>query len=90
MPWLKNMVDRGTNYFGVSAGADFTCEDISYLKTVEDCNYELSDYKALSLIKDSKILCHVDQRSFGIMQQVRNYDNRKSIFLRNDEVYVIE
>ena len=91
MPWLKNMAENErTNYFGVSSGADFACENIEYLKGVDECNYDISDYTALGLIKNSKILCHIDQRGLGLLQQVRDYDERKSIFLRNDEIYVTE
>ena len=85
---IKNLVSNGAIYFGVSSGADFACEDIGYLKLVEDCDYNMENYKGLGLIKE-KVLCHVDQRDLGTLQQVKDCDDRKAIFLRNDEVFVI-
>ena len=82
------LVSNGTIYFGVSSGADFACEDIEYLKLVEDCDYNIENYKGLGLLTE-KVLCHVDQRDMGTLQRVRDYDDRKTIFLRNDEVLVI-
>jgi len=54
----------------------------------EDCDYTLENYDALGLIEE-KVLCHVDQRDMSTMQKVRDFDDRKTIFLRNDELYII-
>ena len=86
--FVKHAVENGTVYFGVSAGADFAGENLEYLCLVEDCNYCLRDYDGLGLIPQ-KVLCHIDQRDMGTLQRVREFDHRKTIFLRNDEVYVI-
>lgn len=89
IPWISNLVKKGTTIWGISAGADFCCADMSYLKLVEDCDYSLENYNGLGLIKNKKILCHVDQRPMGLLQQVKDYDENGIIFLRNDELYII-
>lgn len=86
--WIIDMVDNGAIYFGVSSGADFACGNLEYLKIVDDCNFEIKDYDGLGLIEE-KVLCHVDQRDMATLQQVKDYDERKTIFLRNDEIYAI-
>ena len=86
--WIANEVKNGALYFGISSGADFACENIEYLKLVDECNLELTDFNALGLIKE-KVLCHVDQRDMATLQRVRDYDERRTIFLRNDELYAI-
>lgn len=86
--WVANLVRSGAVYFGVSSGADFACENLEYLRLVEDCDFILEDYKGLGLIKE-KVLCHVDQRDVATMQRVNDFDERKTIFLRNDELYLI-
>ena len=87
--WLKQLVKNGADYFGASSGADLAGEDMEYLKLVEDCDYEMKDFTGLGLIEE-KVLCHVDQRDMATLQQVKCYDDRKTIFLRNDELYVID
>ncbi len=88
--WISRLVqEEGCSYFGISSGADFACENIAYLQLVDECNYQLKDYNGLGLIKE-KVLCHVDQRDMATLQLVKQYDDRKTIFLRNDELYVIQ
>ena len=89
-PWISNAVKNGASLWGISAGADFCCEDMSYLKLIEECDYPLENYNGLGIIKNKKILCHVDQRPMSLLQQIKDYDERGIIFLRNDELYVIE
>lgn len=90
MPWISKVVKNGASIWGISAGADFCCENLSYLKLVEDSDYSLENYNGLGLIKNKKILCHVDQRPMGLLQQVKDYDEKDVLFLRNDELYVIQ
>lgn len=90
IPWISNLVKNGGSIWGISAGADFCCKDMSYLKLVEDSDYPLDNYIGLDIVKDKKVLCHVDQRPMSLLQQVKDYDERGIIFLRNDELYVIE
>lgn len=87
--WIKKCITDGCHYFGVSAGADLATSDLEYLKMVDECNYELENFAGLGLIEE-KVICHIDQRDVGTLKAVRNWDGRKTIFLRNDEVYVIE
>lgn len=87
--WILDMVKENVIYFGVSSGADFTCENLEYLKLVEDCNFDLENYNGLGLIKE-KVLCHVDQRDMSTLQRVKEYDERGVIFLRNDDLFVTE
>lgn len=85
---IRGQVRNGADYFGVSSGADFASENIEYLKAVEDCDYNLNDYDALGLIPE-KVICHVDQRDMATLKRVKDFDDRKTIFLRNDELYVV-
>lgn len=87
--WILNLVSNGAIYFGISSGADYACENISYLRLVEDCDFEMENYDGLGLLKE-KVLCHVDQRDMATLQKVKDFDDRKTIFLRNDELYVIK
>jgi len=87
--YLKSLIKEGAHYFGFSAGADFAGENLEYLKTVEDCNCIIEDFSGLGLIKE-KVLCHADQRDMATLKRVRDYDERKTLFLRNDELYVIK
>ena len=87
--WIKQCITDGCHYFGVSAGADLATSDLEYLKMVDECNYELENFAGLGLIEE-KVICHIDQRDVVTLKAVRNWDGRKTIFLRNDEVYVIE
>lgn len=87
--WIKQRITDGCHYLGVSAGADLATSDLKYLKLVDECNYELENFAGLGLIEE-KVICHIDQRDAGTLEAVRNLDGRKTIFLRNDEVYVIE
>ena len=87
---INNAVKNGSLYWGISAGADLCCEDLSYLRLVEDCDYCPQDYNGLGIIKNKKILCHVDQRPMGLLQQVRDFDEKGTLYLRNDELYVTE
>lgn len=87
--WIADLVKNGAIYHGVSSGADFICENLEYLKLVEDCNYAPKSFDGLGLIKE-KVLCHIDQRDMSTLQQVKNYDERGVIFLRNDDLYRIE
>jgi len=88
LPWVIKLVNEGATYFGVSSGADFACENIEYLRLAEDCDYTMEDYNCLGLIKE-KVLCHVDQRDMATLQRVKDFDDKKAIFLRNDEIYTI-
>jgi peptidase E len=90
IPRIRELIKNGTDVWGISAGADFCCGDLSYLKLVEDCDYSLENFIGLNIVKDKKILCHVDQRPLGLLQQVKDYDERGILFLHNDEIYVIE
>ena len=85
---LKEMVKGGCNYFGISSGADLLSNDLSYLRMVDDCNYVLDSYEGLGILK-RKILCHIDQRDMSVLQKVQDFDDRKTLFLRNDEIYQI-
>lgn len=86
--WIVDMVAENTIYFGISSGADFACENLEYLKLVDECNFELENYNGLGLIKE-KVLCHIDQRDMSTLQRVKDFDERNTIFLRNDEIYVV-
>lgn len=85
---IRDMINNGADYFGVSAGADFLSANIEYLKSVDDCDYDLSDFDALGIIEE-KILCHTDQRDMGILRSVKEFDERNTIFIRNDELLVM-
>ncbi len=88
-PFVVNLIRNGAIYFGISSGADYAGEDLEYLKLAsEDCNIALENYNGLGIVNE-KILCHVDQRDFGTLQKIKDCDDRKAIFLRNDELYVI-
>lgn len=86
--WIVDMVMQNTIYFGISSGADFACENLEYLKLVDECNFEIENYDGLGLIKE-KVLCHIDQRDMSTLQRVKDFDERNTIFLRNDEIYVV-
>jgi len=85
--WIIDMVADDAIYFGISSGADFACENLEYLKLVDECNFDLKNYDGLGLIKE-KVLCHIDQRDMSTLKRVKDFDERKVIFLRNDEIYV--
>lgn len=85
---LREMVVGGCNYFGISSGADLLSNDLSYLKIVDDCNYVLDSYEGLGILK-RKILCHIDQRDMSVLQKVKDFDDRKTFFLRNNDIYKI-
>ena len=85
---LKEMIIGGCNYLGISSGADLLSNDLSYLRMVDDCNYNLDSYEGFGILK-RKILCHIDQRDMSILQKVKDFDDRKTLFLRNDEIYQI-
>ena len=85
---LKEMVLDGCNYFGISSGADLLSNDLSYLRMVDDCNYVLDNYEGLGILK-RKILCHIDQRDMSVLQKVKDFDDRKTLLLRNDDMYRI-
>jgi len=90
IPWITEMLESGVSYFGVSAGADFLCEDLSYLKVVEEDNYGLTDYTGIGIIKGTKILCHADQRDWGTKKSVIDFEPHKvPLFITNTEVYVM-
>lgn len=82
---IKEIVLEGCNYFGVSSGADLLSNDLGYLKVIDDCNYTLDSYEGLGILK-RKILCHTDQRDISVLQKVKDFDGRKTLFLRNDEI----
>lgn len=88
--FLKQLVNQGAIYFGASAGADLATENLEYLRLVEDCDYQLTSFTGLSLLKGTKIICHTDQRDFGTLQAIKDCDERKTLFVRNDDVYMIE
>ena len=85
---LREMVVGGCNYFGISSGADLLSNDLNYLRMVDDCNYVLGSYEGLGILK-RKILCHIDQRDMSALQKIKDFDDRKTLFLRNDEIYKI-
>lgn len=85
--WIKQSITDGCHYFGVSAGADLATSDLEYLKLVDECNYELENFVGLKLINE-KVLCHIDQRDWGVLQAVKDYDGRGVLFLKNNDVYI--
>lgn len=89
MEWLVKLIKADTMYWGISSGADFLTTNMEYLKQVDDCDYDLEIYEGLGIVKE-KILCHVDQRDMATMQKVKDYDERKTIFLRNDEICIYD
>ena len=90
IPMIKRMLSSGTAYFGASAGADFLSEDLSYLKCVEDDDFNLKSYKGLGILKE-KILCHSDQRDRGTIRAIIDTESdRETLLIRNDEVYIVK
>lgn len=90
MPIIKEAVKNGAVYFGASAGADFCCENLEYLTCVEDNDFPLESFEGLSLIEEN-VICHVDQRDYGTLRQVREFKpEKKLLMLRNDDIFVIE
>ena len=89
IPKIRELIENGVTYFGVSSGADFLCEDLTYLKNFEDDDFNLTNCKGLGVIKEN-ILCHADQRGYGDIKILKEADPEKEILLiRNDEVYII-
>lgn len=87
--WIREQVMDGVTYIGVSAGADYCSENLSYLKLVEDDDFNLQFFEGLNFIKEN-VICHVEQRDMATLQRVKNYcPEKKLLMLRNDDVYVV-
>ena len=88
---IKRLVEHGkASYIGVSAGAYMCCKDIEYVKSLEDDNYNISDYTAMGLITEN-IVCHSDQISMGDIASIKSHNPERPLHLiRNDDVYFIE
>ncbi len=89
IPKIRELLKKNVSYFGVSSGADFLCEDLTYLKKLEDDDYNLKSCEGIGIIKEN-ILCHADQRGYTDIKTLKEADPAKEILLiRNDEVYII-
>ena len=87
--FIKNLIDCGATYIGVSAGAYVCTSDIKYVTCLEDNNCITDDFSALGLIEN--VICHSDQYSYQSMAECKDFaQDKEFIYIRNDEVVVLE
>ena len=88
--FIKNLIDCGAAYIGVSAGAYISASDIKYLTCLEDNNYIPDDFSALNLI-DKNIICHSDQYTYQNIALCKQLSPGKEfIYLNNTDVLVLD
>lgn len=88
---LRNMVEEGSIYIGVSAGAELATQNLEYVKFLEDNNYSIDNFDGLGLVEDI-ILPHYDQR--GIFDKLccasTGDVKRKIVGINNDGVVIYD
>lgn len=91
---LRNVIqdcvlNRGTVYIGVSAGADLATEDIEYVLELEDNNHGQKCFSALNLIPEG-VLCHADHYLYATLKACREVAEKEFLTLRDDQVILYE
>ena len=84
-----SVLDRGTIYIGVSAGADLATEDIEYVLELEDNNHAAKSFAALNLLPEA-ILCHYDHYFYATLKTVREVSQKEVLTIRDDQVILYE
>lgn len=71
--FIKEQVENGADYIGISAGAYLACTDIEYVKNFDDNNFITDgDFSGLALT-DKYILCHFDERGTAEIKMCRQF-----------------
>lgn len=83
------VLNRGTVYIGVSAGADVATEDIEYVLELEDNNHGQKSFSALNLIPEA-ILCHADHYLYATLRACREAAEKEVLTVRDDQVILYE
>lgn len=87
---LDETIKRCRTYIGVSAGAYIACDNIEYVRLIEDDNYIFDDYIGLALF-DGRIICHYDLYGSGVYSQCRRaYPDAIFYTLENSQAAVVE
>ena len=88
--WIKEQLQTGADYIGVSAGAYVVTRDIKYVTCLEDNNYIADDYSALNII-DRNVICHSDQYTYRDIGKCKEVSPEKEfIYLSNSDVLIID
>lgn len=83
------VLDCGTTYIGVSAGADLATEDIEYVLELEDNNHEQKNFSGLNLLPEI-ILCHADHYLHATLRACREASGKEALTIRDDQVILYE
>lgn len=83
------VLNRGTVYIGVSAGADLAVEDMEYVTELEDNNHGQKCFSALNLIPEG-ILCHSDHYPYAMLKACREMAEKEFLTIRDDQVILYE
>ncbi len=85
---IKEWVNKGSIYIGVSAGAYVATENIEYVKQLESNEVNTSSYDALGLVKAS-FICHYDQYGLPYYHAVKRVSDVPIYTIKNDEILVL-
>lgn len=91
---LRNVIqdcvlNRGTVYIGVSAGADLATEDIEYVLELEENHHGQKSFSALNLIPEG-VLCHSDHYLYATLKACREIAEKEFLTIRDDQVILYE
>lgn len=89
--FIKEQVNNGADYIGISAGAYIACHDIEYVKNFDDNNFITDgNYSALALT-DKYILCHFDERGTPEIKMCRQFIgcDAELITINNNQIVIV-
>ena len=85
---IKNAVNNGATFIGVSAGAYIATSNIGYVENLEDNNYSDGDLSALNLISEN-IICHYDHYSYEQYKACTKNGNKLVIAINDSDLAVL-
>ncbi len=85
---IKEWVNKGSIYIGISAGAYVATENIEYVRQLESKEVNISSCDALVLVKAS-FICHNDQYGLPYYHAVKRETDAPVYTIKNDEILVL-
>lgn len=91
MKCIKQFVDNGSVYIGVSAGAELATPNLEYVRYFEDNNYSIVDFKGLSLVNEV-IIPHADQHQISeqFLNVIGDTQRNNYLSIANDGLVVYD